>query len=101
MRKLAIAAVLVFVIGTLLAVFTAGGNDGTVINTFSRLQRDGSMCYYFTARIDGRRQTVEVTKDVYNSYGYGDAYDPKWVKHGGYQSVDVKPVGNDQRGKSR
>lgn len=101
MRNLTIAAVLIFVIGTILALLFAGGGDGTIINTYSFLKRDGNMHYYFTVVIDRRRQTVEVTKDVYNSYGYGDVYDPRWVKHDGYQQTDLKPMGNDQQGEPR
>jgi hypothetical protein len=95
MKKLMLVSIAVFVVGTLVAVLAIGDGNGTIIDSFSFLKKDG-MHYFFTIRTGKIRQTVEVAETVYNSHGYGDMFDFSWVKVDGYRPIDVKPMGNDQ-----
>ena len=80
MKKLALAAITVFAVMTILAVALVGDGERTIIDLFSRLDREGKMHYFFVVRLDGKRQTLEVPADVYAKHGYGDTLEAAWLQ---------------------
>lgn len=83
MKKLGLAAATVFLVGIILAALSINGNDRTVVDSYSRLNKDG-LHYYFVVCTGKNRRSVEVTEAAYNSHGYGDMFDPSWVKNVGH-----------------
>lgn len=80
MKKLALAAITVFAVMTMLAVALVSDGERTIIDSFSRHDMEGKMHYFFTVRLNGRRQILEVPEDVYAKHGYGDTLEAVWLQ---------------------
>lgn len=82
MKKLAIASILVFVIGTVAAVLFVGDGVGTVVDAYTFYDAQSHMHYFFTVRITKKSlRTSEVTEAAYDAHGCGDVFNPAWELH--------------------
>lgn len=82
MKKLAIASILVFVIGTIAAVLFISDGIGTVVDAYTFYDSQNHTHYFFTVRVGKKSlRTFEVTEDAYNFHGCGYVFDPAWELH--------------------